>query len=123
MSERLLGAVVGMHGDDSGLIMPPRIAPIQAIVIPVLKKGSEQLVVDEARALLAELKDAGIRCRIDERDLRPGQKYYDGEIKGVPLRLELGTRDIENATVFAAKRTGGKTPLPRNDIISSIKSP
>ena len=122
MSERLLGAVVGMHGDDSGLIIPPRIAPIQIIVIPVLKKGSEQLVMDEARGILAELKDAGIRCRIDERDLRPGQKYYDWEIKGVPLRLELGTRDIENSSVFAAKRTGGKTPLPRDDIITSVKS-
>ncbi len=121
MSERLLGAIVGMHGDDSGLIIPPKIAPIQAIVIPVLKKGSEEIVLNEARRLLSELKDAGIRCRIDERDLRPGQKYYDWEIKGVPLRLELGSRDIENNSVFAAKRTGGKTPLPRDDVISAVK--
>ncbi len=122
MSERLLGAVVGMHGDDSGLIMPPKIAPIQVVVIPVLKKDQSDMILEQARMLIDELKDSGLRCRMDDRDIRPGQKYYDWEIKGVPLRLELGPRDIQNGTVFAARRTGGKSPLDRDDIVNLVNS-
>ena len=106
MSERLLGAVVGMHGDDSGLIMPPKIAPIQIVIIPVLKKGQEEMVNESASQLANELRAAGFRVKVDSRDMRPGQKYYDWEIKGVPLRFELGPRDIDKNSVFAARRTG-----------------
>jgi prolyl-tRNA synthetase len=118
MSERLLGAVVGMHGDDSGLIMPPKIAPIQIVIIPVLKKGLEEMVNESANQLANELRAAGFRVKVDSRDMRPGQKYYDWEIKGVPLRFELGPRDIDKNSVFAARRTGGKIPLDRSDIIA-----
>ncbi len=118
MSERLLGAVVGMHGDDSGLIMPPKIAPIQIVIIPVLKKGQEEMVNESASQLANELRAAGFRVKVDSRDMRPGQKYYDWEIKGVPLRFELGPRDIDKNSVFAARRTGGKTPLDRSEIIT-----
>ncbi|MEO2121342.1 MAG: aminoacyl--tRNA ligase-related protein, partial [Candidatus Poseidoniia archaeon] len=117
MSERLLGAVVGMHGDDSGLIMPPKIAPIQIVIIPVLKKGLEDMVNESANQLANELRAAGFRVKVDSRDMRPGQKYYDWEIKGVPLRFELGPRDIDKNSVFAARRTGGKIPLDRSEII------
>ena len=118
MSERLLGAVVGMHGDDSGLIIPPKIAPIQIVIIPVLKKELEDMVIESANQLANELRAAGFRVKVDSRDMRPGQKYYDWEIKGVPLRFELGPRDIDKNSVFAARRTGGKIPLDRSDIIS-----
>ena len=122
MSERLLGAVVGMHGDDSGLIMPPRIAPIQIVIIPVLKKELEDMVNESANQLANELRAAGFRVKVDSRDMRPGQKYYDWEIKGVPLRFELGPRDIDKNSVFAARITGGKIPLDRSDIISLAHS-
>ena len=122
MSERLLGAIVGLHGDDSGLIFPPAIAPIQVVFVPIIKAGSETAVKDAVEASAQELREAGIRVKIDDRDIRPGQKYYDWEIKGVPLRLEIGPRDVENGTVFAARRTGGKQPLSMGGLATAVKS-
>jgi len=117
MSERLLGAIVGMHGDDSGLIMPPAIAPIQVVVIPIIRKDGAEEINEAAREVVSKLKKNGFRVKLDDRDLRPGTKYYDWEIKGVPLRLELGARDLKNASVFSAKRTGGKQPIPIDNLI------
>ncbi|MDR1404345.1 MAG: proline--tRNA ligase [Candidatus Methanoplasma sp.] len=108
MSERLLGAVIGMHSDDKGLIMPPDIAPFQTVVIPIVSKDNRQQVTEAARALAAELSVCGIRTKLDDRDARPGSKYYDWEIKGVPLRLEIGGRDIENGVVTFARRDTGE---------------
>ena len=119
MSERLLGAVVGMHGDDNGLIMPPAIAPFQVVICPMIKKNSEVDTVGAAEVLADTLRNAGIRVKVDSRDIRAGQKYYDWEIKGVPLRLDLGPRDIAQGTVFAARRTGGKEPLPMENIVEN----
>ncbi len=122
MSERLLGAIVGLHGDDSGMIFPPAIAPIQVVVIPIIKTGVEAAVSEVVAALALELRNSGVRVKVDDRDIRPGQKYYDWEIKGVPLRLEVGPRDVENQTVFAARRTGGKQPLPMDDLAAAVNS-
>ena len=108
MSERLLGAIIGMHSDDKGLIMPPDIAPFQAVIIPIFSKGNNSLVLDAARALESSLTKQGIRVKLDARDVRPGSKYYDWEIKGVPLRLELGGRDIENKVVTFVRRDNGE---------------
>ena len=120
MSERLLGAVVGMHGDDNGLIFPPAIAPIQVILMPVAAhKNPDVMTTVEETA--ESLRKSGYRVKIDARDLRPGQKYWDWEIKGVPLRLEIGPRDVENGNAFAARRTGGKEPIPLNDIANSVR--
>lgn len=121
MSERLLGAVVGMHGDDNGLIFPPPIAPIQIVLMPVAAHKSDAVMpaVDEAATAL---RDAGLRVKIDSRNLRPGQKYWDWEIKGVPLRLEIGPRDVENGNAFAARRTGGKEPIPLNSIVDGVRN-
>ena len=120
MSERLLGAVVGMHGDDNGLIFPPAIAPIQVILMPVAAhKNPDVMTAVEETA--ESLRKSGYRVKIDARDLRPGQKYWDWEIKGVPLRLEIGPRDVENGNAFAARRTGGKEPIPLNDIANSVR--
>tara|TARA_B100001750_G_scaffold247095_1_gene271681 strand:+ start:3221 stop:4714 length:1494 start_codon:yes stop_codon:yes gene_type:complete len=119
MSERLLGAVVGTHGDDDGLIFPPKIAPIQIVIMPVAAHKSPS-VIETANIVSDKLKESGYRTYMDDRDIRPGQKYYDWEIKGVPLRLEIGPRDIENGTAFAARRTGGKSPIPLDDIVSGV---
>ena len=121
MSETLLGAVVGMHGDDAGLIMPPSMAPIQVVLIPVAAHKTEA-VMETIHEVNNRLKAIGIRTHVDDRDIRPGQKYYDWEIKGVPLRLDIGPRDVENGNAFAARRTGGKHPLPISDIESSVRS-
>ncbi|MDR2846068.1 MAG: proline--tRNA ligase [Candidatus Methanoplasma sp.] len=108
MSERLLGAVIGVHADDNGLVMPPDIAPFQVVIIPILSKTNSELVTKESEKLYAALVSAGLRVKLDDRDARPGSKYYDWEIKGVPLRLELGGRDIENKVVTFARRDNGE---------------
>ncbi|MDP6864385.1 MAG: His/Gly/Thr/Pro-type tRNA ligase C-terminal domain-containing protein [Candidatus Poseidoniaceae archaeon] len=118
MSERLLGAIVGMHGDDNGLIMPPAIAPFQIVICPMIRKNSDVDTIGKAEEIANTLKSAGLRVKVDSRDIRAGQKYFDWEIKGVPLRLDIGPRDIENGTAFAALRTGGKKPLPMDDIVA-----
>lgn len=121
MSERLLGAIVGMHGDDNGLIMPPAIAPYQIVICPMIRKNSEVDTIAKANEVAAILKASGLRVKVDSRDIHAGQKYFDWEIKGVPLRLDIGPRDIENDCAFAARRTGGKEPLPLADIADECK--
>ena len=122
MSERLLGAIVANHGDNQGLVMPPSVAPIQVIVIPIISKQSSEDMASEAEKLVSKLKEAGIRARIDARDIRPGQKYYDWEIKGVPLRIEIGPRDLANNSVMCVRRTGGKTSHPIDDLIEAVEN-
>ena len=122
MSERLLGAVVGMHGDDNGLIMPPSIAPFQIVICPMIRKNAEVDTVAEAHRIAEILRNSGLRVKVDSRDIHAGQKYYDWEIKGVPLRLDIGPRDMAQGTVFAALRTGGKEPLDVNNIAELCQS-
>ncbi|MDG1548572.1 MAG: His/Gly/Thr/Pro-type tRNA ligase C-terminal domain-containing protein [Candidatus Poseidoniaceae archaeon] len=116
MSERLLGAIVGMHGDENGLIMPPDVAPFQVVICPMIRKNSEVDTIGEANKIAILLRDSGLRVKVDSRDIHAGQKYYDWEIKGVPLRLDIGPRDIAQGTAFAALRTGGKEPLAMDNI-------
>ena len=106
-----------MHGDDNGLIMPPAIAPHQVVICPMIRKNSDVDTVAKAEEVAAILRNAGLRVKVDSRDIHAGQKYFDWEIKGVPLRLDIGPRDIENDSAFAAKRTGGKEPLPLANIV------
>ena len=120
MSERLLGAIVGMHGDDSGLIMPPSIAPIQVILMPVAAHSDEN-VTPRVEALASVLQDSGFRVQVDARDLRPGTKHYDWEIKGVPIRLEIGPRDLASSQCTITLRTGGKIESPLEGISSTIR--
>jgi prolyl-tRNA synthetase len=121
MSERLLGAIVGMHGDENGLIMPPAIAPHQIVICPMIRKNSDVDTVGKAEEVAAILRADGLRVKIDARDIHAGQKYFDWEIKGVPLRLDIGPRDIENDSAFAAIRTGGKRPLPLANIVEECR--
>lgn len=120
MSERLLGAVIGVHGDDAGCIFPPAMAPVQVVVIPIVRKERVEDVKAAAADVAARLRAAGLRVELDDRDLNPGQKYYDWEIRGVPLRLELGPRDLDGRQVFAARRTGGKSPVPLESLESGV---
>ncbi|MEN9786765.1 MAG: hypothetical protein RLZZ299_2029 [Pseudomonadota bacterium] len=108
VSTRLIGAVIMTHSDDTGLVLPPRMAPVQVVVTPIWKGEEERSRVlafaDEVRAALAP----HVRVRVDTRDnLKPGAKYFEWERKGVPLRLEIGPRDLEKRSVFAAPRFGG----------------
>jgi prolyl-tRNA synthetase len=107
MSERLLGSVVGMHGDDQGLIMPPAIAPFQVILLPIAAHIRDD-VMSEISTIRDRLGKLGIRSYLDDRDVRPGVKHFDWEIKGAPIRLELGPRDIDSGNCVITERTGKK---------------
>ena len=121
MSERLLGATVATHGDDKGLIMPPSIAPIQVVVVPILSKEGSDEIISAAHEIVRKLKAEKIRVKLDDRDIRPGQKYYDWEIKGVPLRIELGPRDLKSNSFMCAARAGNKSSYSIDDLLPSVK--
>jgi prolyl-tRNA synthetase len=126
LSTRMVGAVIMAHGDEKGLKMPPRLAPIQAVIVPIFKTDDEKAAVMESvEALRAELADAGIRVHIDARDHQPGFKFNDWEMRGVPVRLELGPRDVQNGSVVAARRDQpgkeGKRTLTCSGIAEQVK--
>jgi len=122
MSERLLGAVVSVHGDDKGLIMPPDIAPYQVVIIPIISKKNAEEVKLESEKIAMILRESGVRTHLDNRDDRPGSKYYDWEIKGVPLRLELGARDIENGVItFARRDNGEKGTISSDSLVAGVR--
>lgn len=106
-STRMLGGMVMCHGDDSGLVLPPRVAPHQVVIVPIPpRKGDwNEAVLPKAREVEAALRSAGVRVRLDDRDqFQPGYKYSDWEMRGVPLRLELGPKDIEKAQCVLVRR-------------------
>lgn len=122
MSERLLAAVIAVHGDDSGMVLPPTIAPIQVVIVPIPKKDANVDVFAYAREIAEELRKAGFRVHVDERDIRPGRKYYDWELKGVPLRIEVGPRDVEGRKAVLARRdTFEKVTVERDAIVEEVK--
>ena len=111
LTTRAIGGIIMTHGDNNGLNLPPRIAPVQAIVIPIAshKPG----VLEKAEELVARLKSVGVRTKIDTSDQSPGWKFAEHEMKGVPLRIEIGPKDIENNQCVAARRDSGeKQPIP-----------
>ena len=119
MDERQLGAGVGVRGAGSGLILAAARAPQRVVLIPGGAQTSPE-VGDMVRQVFEQLRAAGIRVHVDDRDLRPGQKYYDWEIRGVPLRLEIGPRDISSGTALAVRRTGGKQSIPLDGISEAV---
>lgn len=122
MSERLLGAVIGVHGDDKGLILPPPIAPFQVVIIPILSKKAPEQVMDACKLVMDILSRDGIRSKFDDGDGRPGAKYYEWEMRGVPLRIEIGARDLENSVVtFARRDTGEKGTIDLNSVSAGAK--
>ena len=117
---RLIGAVIMTHGDDNGLILPPPIAPIQVVVIPVAQH--KEGVLDAAYALEARLKDIGLRCKCDDSDQSNGWKYAEYEMKGVPLRVEIGPKDIEKEQCVIVRRdTGEKTFVPLAELEEKVQ--
>ncbi|PLW98150.1 MAG: proline--tRNA ligase [Marinilabiliales bacterium] len=124
VSTRLMGALVMTHSDDNGLVLPPKLAPIQVAIIPIYKKEEQLEAISEKLApVIAALKEKGISVKYDDRDTyKPGWKFNEYEFKGVPVRLAMGPRDMENGTVEVARRdTLTKEILPLEGIIEHIE--
>jgi len=121
-STRMIGALIMTHGDDTGLVAPPRLAQYQVVIVPIYRKDEERVAVLEvAGRLRATLAGGGIRVHLDARDgMKPGAKYYEWEGKGVPLRVEIGPRDVAAGSVMLARRTGGKDPVPQDGLVERI---
>ncbi len=102
ITTRMIGALIMVHGDNSGLVLPPRVAPVQAVVIPIQQR--KEGVLEKAQELLAALKDAGIRARMDDSDKSPGFKFAEQEMRGIPVRIECGPKDIENGQAVICRR-------------------
>ncbi len=136
VSTRLVGALIMTHSDDSGLVLPPRLAPVQVVIVPIHKTEEERAkTVEEGRRVAEELKAKGISVRLDDREgIMPGAKYYEWEAKGVPLRVEVGPKDLEKGSLclvrrFVAEKPGEtpeearkrrKTFLPRAEALAGI---
>jgi prolyl-tRNA synthetase len=119
---RLVGATVMAHGDDAGLRLPPRVAPQQVVIVPIFREDDRAEILQAAGALADELRAAGVRVRVDDRpDHRPGFKFNEWELKGVPLRIEIGSRDLAAGAVTIARRdTGDKRQIPLAGVSAEI---
>ncbi len=126
LSTRFIGAVIMVHGDDQGLILPPKLAPHQVVIVPIYKTDAEQAqVLERARKLRSELAAADIRVILDEREgTSPGFKFNDWEMRGVPLRVEIGPKDLVKNTVVLARRDKpgkeGKSFLPQDGLAAAV---
>lgn len=123
VSTRLIGGLIMTHGDDVGIVCPPRLAPTQVVIVPIYKSDTErQAVLQVSDGVSQELRDAGLRVEVDARDgMKPGAKYYEWEGRGVPLRLEIGPKDVAKGQVFSARRTGGKAPIPLRGLAEAVR--
>jgi prolyl-tRNA synthetase len=123
VSTRLVGGVIMTHGDDSGLVLPPRVAPYQVVIVPIGRENWRETVLPRARDIERELAAAGIRVTLDARDERPGWKFSEWELRGVPLRVEIGPKDIEKSSVMVARRdTREKQSVPMSGLATSLRT-
>ena len=121
ISDRVIASIIALHGDEKGLILPPNVAPIQIVIVPLLFKGKEEIAMNKAKEVYEILKEKGYRIKLDDRDIRPGRKFNDWELRGVPLRIELGPRDIENKKITLYRRdTGEKFQIDEDDLLNEI---
>ncbi|SDW00164.1 prolyl-tRNA synthetase [Marininema mesophilum] len=121
-STRLIGSMIMVHGDDRGLVNPPRMAPTQLVMIPVGPGKLREKVMEKFDPLFDQLKEAGIRVRADLRDESPGWKFNEWELRGVPLRLEIGPRDVDNNQVILARRdTGEKVTVELDRVVEQVE--
>ena len=121
ISSRLIGALIMTHGDDDGLILPPRVAPEQVAIVPVMK-GDDAALVEHCQALAAQLRAAGVRAEVDARDARTGDKIWGAVKRGVPLRVEIGGREMAAGQVTHTRRDLGresKTTCPLPDFVAA----
>jgi prolyl-tRNA synthetase len=124
LSTRTIGGLIMTHSDDKGLVLPPKIASIQSIITTIISKEEDKKVVDEkAKEINAMLKSVGIKSQVDSRDLRPGEKYFEWEKKGVPVRIELGPKDIASSAAILVRRdTGEKIKVSFEKIADTVKN-
>lgn len=128
VSTRMVGAIVMTHGDDQGLRLPPKLAPFQVVVVPIFRKEEEQGPVMEAvTRLVADLRAAGVRVHVDNREtLSPGFKFHDWEMRGVPVRMEVGPKDVANNTVALARRDvpgkAGKSFVAQDGLAATVRA-
>jgi len=123
VTTRLVGGLIMCHGDDSGLVLPPAIAPHQVVIVPIGRENWRETVLPRAKEIQAELVAAGIRVTLDERDERPGWKFAEWELRGVPLRVEIGPKDIEKSAVLVARRdTRQKESLPMAGLADRLRT-
>ena len=122
VSTRIIGAVIMAHGDDKGLRLPPKVAPHQVVVIPISRNDEQKRIIKEyLNPILDKLKNNSVRVNVDWREESPGFKFNDWEMKGVPIRMEIGPRDIENNQVVLARRdTGEKSTVKTNEIADKV---
>ncbi len=125
VSTRLIGALIMVHSDDQGLVLPPKLAPTQAVIVPIHRTDEErERVVARARGIAADLRAAGVRVELDDREgFRPGWKFNEHEVAGVPLRLAIGPRDVENGTIEIARRDDrSKTSVPQDGLAQTVRT-
>jgi prolyl-tRNA synthetase len=126
LSTRVVGAIIMVHGDDQGLVLPPKLAPYQIVIVPIAKTDEERSqTIEAARKLKSTLDNANYRVKIDERDgVSPGFKFNDWEMRGVPLRIEIGPKDLAKNSVMLARRDRpgreGKSPASMDDIAGMV---
>ena len=117
---RLIGAVIMTHGDNSGLVLPPRVAPVQVDIIPIMQK--KEGVLDKAFEVMDTLKAAGLRVKVDDSDKNPGWKFSEQEMRGIPVRVEMGPRDIEAGQAIVVRRdTREKITVNISELADKIK--
>ncbi|MBN2637864.1 MAG: proline--tRNA ligase [Bacteroidales bacterium] len=125
VSTRLIGALIMAHSDDNGLVLPPKLAPIQVVIVPIYRKEEEREAISQyVKEIVAELRAKGISVKYDDRDsFKPGYKFNEWELKGVPVRLAVGPRDMQNNTVEVARRdTLEKEMLHRENIAAKVEN-
>ncbi|WP_407421543.1 proline--tRNA ligase [Methanobrevibacter sp.] len=123
VSDRVVASIIGIHGDEKGLRLPPIVSPNQVTIIPILFKKGKEEVMAKCVEIKNDLESAGLRVNIDDRDIRPGKKFYDWELKGTPLKLEIGPRDLENNITIAMRRDDGeKVEIALDDnLVDNVK--
>lgn len=127
LSTRMIGAIIMTHGDDKGLIMPPKLAPQQVVVVPIYRANNPEAqasVMGAVDTLVTGLKEAGVRVKVDDREgMSPGRRFHDAELKGIPLRVEIGPKDVEQGTALVADRLSGeKTAVLLGDLVQYLQA-
>lgn len=120
VSTRLMGALIMAHSDDDGLVLPPKLAPIQVVIVPIFKNEEElKAITEKATAIMSELRKHNVTSKFDDRDTaKPGFKFAEWELKGVPVRLAIGPRDLENETVEVARRDTKTKEVMKMDTVA-----
>jgi len=124
VSTRMIGGLIMTHGDDRGMVTPPQLAPIKVVIVPIWKTDTDrQAVLQVSETVRETLVGDGFRVEVDTRDgMKPGAKYYEWEARGVPLRLEIGPRDVAQGQAVLARRTGGKVPARLDDVRQAVRA-